>query len=290
MSPRCCVISPVRNEAAFLKKTIDSMVRQSLRPMLWVIVDDGSTDNTKQLAENAAGAHSWIKVLARPDRGFRKSGSGVMEAFYAGLSIVGDREWDILVKLDGDLEFDSEAFATICRALETDSRLGIAGGDIYHFQSGERVIESKDDPAFHVRGATKFYKRSCWKEMDGIPAVTGWDTLDEVKANMLNWKSARIAEAQFLHLRPTGAADGGWKNAFKNGRGSYISGYHPLYMIAKSVRRLMSPPIFVQSAGLLAGFFSAYCCKVAQINDRSLIRYLRKQQIRRLLGLPSVWT
>lgn len=283
------IVSPVRNEEKFLARTIESVSGQSVVPVRWVIVNDGSTDRTGAIADEAAARHPWIQVVHRADRGFRKSGSGVMDAFYEGYRLVEDLVWDYVLKLDGDLEFEPSVLETIFQACAREPRLGIAGGDVYHLQDGEIVIESRLDPAFHVRGATKVYRRSCWEEMQGIPAVTGWDTLDEVKANMLNWQTRRIPEARFLHLRPTGGADGGWKNAFKNGRGSYISGYHPLYMIAKCIRRLWCRPVLVQSAGLCAGFFSSYLGRVDQIADRDLIRYLRKQQLRRMVGLRSVW-
>lgn len=283
------IISPVRNEEKFLNRTIDSVARQTIRPARWIIVNDGSTDATPRIADAAAATHSWITVIHRKDRGFRKSGAGVMDAFYDGFNSLGKQNWDYVIKLDGDLDFAGDTFEQIFTACEANPRLGIAGGDIFHEANGETVIESRNDPAFHVRGATKFYRRACWDAMNGIPPVTGWDTLDEVKANMLGWETRRVPEARFLHLRPTGAADGGWKNAFKNGRGSYIAGYHPLYMVSKCVKRLMSPPIVIQSLGLFTGFFTSYFSSVEQIKDRQLIRYLRKQQVRRLFGLSSVW-
>jgi biofilm PGA synthesis N-glycosyltransferase PgaC len=283
------VITPVRNEAKYLQETITSVVNQKLRPARWVIVDDGSTDSTAELADKAAASHTWISVIRRPDRGFRKSGAGVMDAFYDGYRMVKDMKWDCIAKLDGDLSFGPDVFAGILDALSRDPKLGICGGDIYHKMDGKTVIESREDPAFHVRGATKFYRLDCWTQIDGLLPVTGWDTLDEVKANMLGWKTARTPAARFLHLRPTGGADGSWKNAFKNGRGSYISGFHPLYVISKCVRRIPTRPFFVQSLGLFMGFFSSYFSNVGQIQDKALVRYLRDQQMRRLLRQPSIW-
>lgn len=288
-SQKLVIISPVRNEAEHLTRTVNSTVAQTLRPIEWIIVDDGSTDGTTQIAEDAARHYDWIRVLRRGDRGFRKNGLGVMEAFYSGFNTLQNKTWDFLAKLDGDIEFPSEAFARIIDQFTRDPGLGICGGEIYHEDDGRMVIESKGDPAFHVRGATKFYRRQCWNEIGGLIPVTGWDTLDEVKAKMLGWNTYRTADARFLHLRPTGGADGGWRNAFKNGRGSYISGFHPVYVISKSVKRLCSRPYVIQSLGLLAGFFSSYFAGVQQIQDRALVRYLRSQQMRRLLGQPSIW-
>jgi poly-beta-1,6-N-acetyl-D-glucosamine synthase len=284
------VVTPVRNEAKHLARTIDSMVIQSAPPEEWLIVDDGSTDGTLELAQAASERVSWIKVIPRADRGFRKAGAGVVEAFYDGFNQVRCADWDLLVKLDGDLEFERRYFEDILRAFADEPKLGIAGGDIYHFEGGLRVIESKTDPAFHVRGANKTYRRECWEQIGGLFSVTGWDTLDEVKANMLGWTTRRIAGLGMLHLKPTGAADGTWKDAFKNGRGSYISGYHPVFLLARAGRRLFKRPYFVTTAGLCAGYFSSYIRRVPRIDDRALIRFLRKQQVNKMLAKNSLWS
>jgi poly-beta-1,6-N-acetyl-D-glucosamine synthase len=287
---RFAIVSPVRNEEPFLPATVRSVIGQTIRPFRWIIVDDGSADQTGAIAEQAARDQPWIQVVRRKDRGFRKSGAGVMDAFYDGFRLLDREDWQFVVKLDGDLDFEPDFFQLVFEAFAADSKLGISGGDIYHRENGKVVIESRDDPTFHVRGATKVYSRPCWDAIGGLFQVTGWDTLDEVKANMLGWTTRRIPGARALHLRPTGGADGGWRNAFKNGRGSYICGYHPLYMLSKCIRRLPSKPFVVQSLGLFAGFFGSYIGGARQIDDRPLVRYLRKQQLRRLLGLPSVWS
>ncbi|HHY85744.1 MAG TPA: glycosyltransferase [Verrucomicrobia bacterium] len=288
-APHYVIISPVRNEERVLPSTIRSVAGQSILPAAWIIVNDGSTDGTGRIADEAAKQYSWIRSVHRHDRGFRKSGSGVVEAFYDGYRALDRNDWEYLAKLDGDLDFGPDFVQNIFKAFDRDPKLGICGGDIYHNEASMTVVESRNDPAFHVRGATKFYRRSCWDAIGGLVQATGWDTLDEVKANMLGWTTYRVAEARALHLRPTGAADGGWRNAFKNGRGSYISGYHPLYMLCKVIRRLPHRPVVVQSAGLLAGFFTSYFAGVQRISDEQLIRFLRRQQLRRIFGLRSIW-
>ncbi|HWQ93345.1 MAG TPA: glycosyltransferase family A protein [Clostridia bacterium] len=91
---RYVIVSPVRNEAEYLPLTIDSIANQSIRPMLWVIVNDGSTDETARLAQAAAEKHSWIRVIHRADRGFRQAGGGVVDAFYDGYRLVEKESWD----------------------------------------------------------------------------------------------------------------------------------------------------------------------------------------------------
>jgi glycosyltransferase involved in cell wall biosynthesis len=283
------VISPVRNEGRNLPKTIQSMAAQTLQPAQWIVVNDGSTDKTRELVVEAAQQHPWITLVDRPDRGHRKSGSGVVEAFYDGFRQIRSADWDVIVKLDGDLEFSRDYFSRALKTLASQPKLGITGGDICHWENGALVLESKTDPAFHVRGATKIYRRACWEAIGGILSVTGWDTLDEVKANMLGWETRRIPELKLIHLRFTGSADGTWRNALKNGRGSYICGYHPLFLLAKCAKRFMKRPVGVESLGLLAGYVGGYLGSATRVHDQNLVRYLRAQQLRLLFGRPSLW-
>lgn len=291
------VITPVRNEADHVRKTIDSVVAQSVRPALWVIVNDGSTDGTGEQVDEAAREHAWIRVLHRPDRGFRKSGGGVIEAFKEGLELLartiqqaGGPRWEFLVKLDGDLLLPPEYFERCFKHFQADSKLGIGGGVVCAERDGQWVEEVKGDPPFHVRGATKIYRRACWEAIGGLLSAPGWDTLDELKANMLGWRTYTFREVKLLQLKSTGTADGTWKNWVKNGRANYITGYHPLFMFAKCLSRLRERPYGVISAGLLYGFMSGYFQKVQRVQDEDLVRYLRRQQMNRLLGRESLWT
>ena len=283
------VISPVRNEAKHFHRTIDSMIRQSIPPAEWIIVDDGSDDGTPQIAQEAARMHPWIKVVQRMDRGHRKSGAGVVEAFYEGFNQLAHKDWNLLIKLDGDLEFAADFFERLSDAFEADDKLGVAGGEVVHFEDEELVIESKGDPDFHVRGAVKAYSRTCWDGIGGLVSLTGWDTLDEVKAIQLGWKTRRVSGLNLIHLKPTGAADGTWKNAYKNGKGSFISGYHPLFILLRACRSALAARSVVVPMGLIAGYFGSYLSKVRRVDDKELVSFLRAQQLRRMLGMSSMW-
>lgn len=283
------IISPVRNEELHLQKTIDSIAGQTCRPVQWIIVDDGSTDRTAEIAGAATSRFPWITVLHRPDRGFRKAGGGVMEAFYDGYELLAKAPWEFLVKLDGDLSFDPDYFERCFDHFASDQKLGIGGGTICGEVNGELVEEAKGDPAFHVRGATKIYRKACWDGLGGLLKAPGWDTLDEVKANMLGWKTYSFKDLHLLQLKPTGAADGSWKNWFKNGQANYIAGYHPLFMLSKCARRTFKKPFLIGSCGLLFGYLQGHFKRIPQVPDPELIRYLRKQQVSRLLFQPSLW-
>jgi glycosyltransferase involved in cell wall biosynthesis len=283
------VITPVRNEEQYLPLTINSMAAQTIRPRCWVIVNDGSNDRTGAIVEEAARSHTWIKAVDRPDRGFRKAGGGVVDAFYDGYRLVEGEEWDYLMKLDGDLSFEDDYFEKCFKHFEENARLGIAGGTICSRANGLLEVESQVDPKFHVRGAVKIYRRACWRDIDGLLRAPGWDTLDEVKANMLGWVTETLREMNVIHHRPTGAAYGTWNDRVKAGLANYIAGYHPLFMLLKCFRRMAEKPYLVGGCGLLFGFAKGYAAGIPQVEDRALIKYLRQQQVRRLLLRRSLW-
>ena len=286
-APGYVIITPARNEEAHIEKTIRSILQQTIRPVEWIIVNDGSDDQTGAIIDRYAAEHDWIKAFHREDRGFRKSGGGVMDTFYDGYDRMETKDWDFIVKLDGDLSFDPDYFERVFEHFQKNPTLGIAGGVVYNLINGEPVLEVT--PRFHVRGATKVYKRACWDAIGGLIRYPGWDTLDEVKANMLNWETESLPDIKIIHHRFTGSADGTWANRVKNGRGSYIIGYHPLFMLFKCLRATFYKPWLLGSMGLMYGFFSGYWKRIPQIEDKELIRYLRKQQIKRLLGQKTIW-
>lgn len=283
------VISPVRNEDPHLPQTVSCMVQQTIRPAEWILVDDGSTDATGKVADTAAARHPWIKTIHRQDRGFRHAGGGVMDAFYDGLDAITDDRWNFIVKFDGDLSFRPDYFEQCLKRFAMDPKLGIAGGAICNEVNGALVPESKIDPAFHVRGATKIYRRECWEQIGGLIRAPGWDTVDEVKANMLGWRTRTLPELKLVHHRPAGAAYGTWSNLIKNGHANYVAGYHPVFMLLKCLRRSLERPYFIGGLGLCMGFLGAYFNHVPKVNDKDVIRYFRRQQMNRLLGRKSLW-
>lgn len=288
--PRYAVVTPVRNEADRFPFTRDAMLGQTLRPTAWIVVDDGSRDGTGRLADEAASQHAWISVVHRADRGHASPGTGVMEAFEAGLARLGATPWDFLVKLDGDLSFEPDYFASCLARFAQAPRLGIGGGLVCCRAGDDWVVDSPGDPAFHVRGATKIYRRACWEQIGGLVRAPGWDTIDELKANLRGWTTRTFAELRVLQHKRTGATDGAWRNWVKNGRANYVTGYDPLFMLAKVVRRLGRPPYLVAGAGLLCGYAGACLRHCERLRDPELLDYVRREQRRALLLKPSLWT
>ena len=289
LNPHYVVITPVRNEELNIQKTIESFVNQKILPSLWIVVDDGSKDKTGDIIDEAAAKYPWITAIHRADRGFRQPGTGVVEAFYDGYPIIGATSWDFLVKFDGDLQFQPDYFESCFARFAQDPQLGIGGGvECYETPAGW-VGESLGDPLFHVRGATKIYRRACWEQIGGLHKAPGWDTLDELKANMLGWKTCTFRDHKILQLKRTGSADGRWRNWVKNGLANYITGYHPVFMFAKCGRRLWRRPYITGSAGLTWGYIKGWLTRVPRVPDKALIKYIQDQQLRRLTGRKSIW-
>jgi poly-beta-1,6-N-acetyl-D-glucosamine synthase len=286
-SPKYIIVTPVRDEEQFVELTIRSVISQSVRPVEWVIVDDGSTDATGQILDRYANEIPWIHIVHRSDRGFRKSGGGVVEAFYEGYKAATSAAWDFVVKLDGDLTFEPEYFEKIFERFEKEPQLGVAGGTICNIVDGVKKLE--ECPRFHVRGATKIYRRECWEAIEGLHIAPGWDTIDEVKANMLGWRTETFPELQLSQHRATGKAEGWWRDRVKNGRAYYICGYHPLFFAAKFFYRLAARPYIVGATAMSYGYLSGYLGAATRIDDPGLIRYLRKEQMKRLFGRKSIW-
>jgi poly-beta-1,6-N-acetyl-D-glucosamine synthase len=281
------IVTPVRDEEKHIEGTIQSVLQQTIRPAEWMIVDDGSTDRTASIMERYAREHPWIRPVSRANRGFRKSGGGVVEAFYDGYNRLECKNWAFLAKLDGDLIIEPDYFQRCFDHFLREDRLGIGGGTIYHILDGKEQIEAC--PRFHVRGATKIYRRQCWEAIGGFWQAPGWDTIDEVKAQMLGWTTETFSDVRLLHQRLTGTAESQWADSIKSGLARYVAGYHPLFILASCISRLARKPYVVGSAGLLWGFLKGYINRVPQVDDPALIQFVRSEQLKRLMGKQTVW-
>jgi poly-beta-1,6-N-acetyl-D-glucosamine synthase len=250
--PKFVVISPVRNEGKHLPHTIQSMVAQTLRPELWVIVNDGSADDTVAQIEVAAREHSWIKILHRKDRGFRKTGGGVIEAFNEALPLMQKLSWDVIVKLDCDLSFDARYFEQLVMKFAEDARLGIASG-VYleeHSTGWEPVVM----PAYHAAGACKVVRRQCFEDIGGFVQNRGWDTVDEIRAIAKGWKTGHFADLEMKHWKPEGSGIGQWRTNIMLGEIFYLTGGDEVFFVAKVLRRFLRPPFIVAGFAMLLGY------------------------------------
>jgi poly-beta-1,6-N-acetyl-D-glucosamine synthase len=281
------VITPVKDEEKYIEFTIRSIVKQTILPRQWIIVDDGSVDDTKKIIKRYSSEYTWIKGVYTNSQGARQPGARHIKAFYEGYAKLEYNTWNYLVKLDGDVSFDEYYFEKCFDYFRRNPSLGIGGGTILNVIGDTLVPE--EDRFFHVRGATKIYRRECWDAIGGIMTLPCYDTLDEVKANMMGYETHSFPDISILHHRYTGKAIGVWGNSVKNGLAAYVAGYHPIFMICKCIKRMFESPYLIGSIGLMHGFISGYLKNVVQNPDRELMDYLRQQQLRYLTFRESIW-
>ena len=277
------VVSPVRNEAEHLQRTIDSMVAQTVRPAAWMILDDGSSDETPAIAERAAAEHDWIGVRCRRDRGVRKVGGGVVEALNDGLARFDLDQFDYLCKLDGDLEFGPTYFERLFEKFEADPRLGTASGKSW-IRVGERLVPERSGDDFS-QGQTKLYRVGCFRQIGGFVREVMWDGIDCHRCRMFGWnaRSFRDSELRFIHLRPMGSSFRSiYTGRLRWGYGQYFMGTHPLYALAITAYRVFERPWIVGGLLILAGYLRGYLRRLPRYHDREFRRFLRRWQLARL--------
>ncbi len=278
-TPRYSVITPVKDEAKYIEITIASMIEQTIKPQEWIIVNDGSSDGTEAIVAQSAVEHPWIRLVNRSDQGTRQRGKRVIEAFYIGYSAL-SKPFEYIVKLDGDVSFQGNYFEGLLSEFESDPKLGIAGGGVYEQPDGKTWIlyTTKD----HVRGATKIYRRTCFDAIGGLAPSMGWDGIDEWKALSYGWSVRSYLTYKMFHFRFTGAATGFVKSFYEQGSGAYRMGYHPLYITARSIRRMTDKPYFIGGIAMLAAYFLACIRREAMLADETVIHYVRITQLKKL--------
>lgn len=283
---RYVIISPVRNEEEFIEKTIQSIINQNILPAEYIIVNDGSTDKTPVIIAKYVKKYSWIKSIDRP-RGVHSPGPGVVKAFYAGFDHITFNNWEFVVKLDGDLSFEANYFQSLLNEFDRNPKLGIASGVTYQPMGNKLIIDRM--PEDHVRGAAKMYRRSCFYEIGGLPKVLGWDTIDELKAQLAGWETRSYKNLILVHYKPIGVKQTNIvKRELTAGERHYYLGYHPVFAVLRDVYRMFHKPFLI--AGLLnfVGFNMAYIQKKDRI-DRQLIKLVRKKQMERLTFRRRFW-
>ena len=280
------VVSPGRNEADFMRRTLDSMVAQTIRPALWVIVDDGSTDASPEILAEYAAQHDWIRVIRREDRGHRAVGPGVIDAFYAGWDTVDASQFTYLCKLDLDLDLPPRYFEGLMEEMEKDPRLGTCSGKAYYIDgNGNRVWERMGDEM--SVGASKFYRRACFEDIGGFVREVMWDGLD---CHMVRWHGWRARSfpgdaLAFDHLRPMGSSQTSiYAGRRRHGAGQFFMGSDPLYFTATAVWKMFHPPYITGGLASLQGFFGAWMKGAKQFENAEIRAFIRRYQRRALLS------
>ena len=284
MSRDYVLISPCRNEADFMRQTLDSVIAQSIRPMQWVIVDDGSTDETPKILAEYAKQHNWIKIVTRADRGRRSVGPGVIEAFYSGYETINPDQYDYLCKLDLDLNLPPRYFETLMERMESNPRIATCSGKAYIKKNGTLVNERHGDET--SIGASKFYRMSHFKKLGGFVREVMWDGIDchRCRMNGLIACSWDDPELRFVHLRPMGSSQKSiFTGRMRHGYGQYFMGTGLVFMLASAVYRIPEKPYVLGGLAILWGWLRSALQSKPRYEDPEFRKFLRNYQWRSLL-------
>ena len=279
------LISPCKDEGKYIERTLRSVQAQTVQPVQWIIVDDGSTDNGIEIVERYRASMPYLKVVKRPVTAQRNVGAGVIIAFNEGLKHV-DVPYDFICKFDVDLELGPQYFETLLRKMDEDPTLGTCSGKAYYVDpvSGERRSELCGDEA--SVGMTKFYRRECFEQIGGFVAEVGWDGYDCHRARWLGWRALSwdTPPLQFLHLRPMGSSQKSiHKGRIRHGKGQYHIGTHPFFFLVSSAyRSLKQKPYVIGTLYSVYGYIRASFKRERRFGDAEMTRFIRQYQMRAL--------
>jgi glycosyltransferase involved in cell wall biosynthesis len=273
------IITPTRNEAENLRRLADCLVAQTLRPADWVIVDNGSTDDTIAIAHELTRAHDWIKLEIVDGSRKMMRGAPIVKAFHRGLDFVNGRETDVVVKLDADVSFAPDFFERLLDEFAADPRLGIAGGLCLEQVQGRWTPQH--GARSHVRGATRAYRFECLREVLPLEERMGWDGVDELKAGVRGWGVRSLPDVSFYHHRSLAQREGAWGAWFAQGEMAHFMGYRAHYLLFRALFRMRRQP---SAVAMVLGFISASAKRSTVLDDADARRYLRDQQ--RLRHVP----
>jgi biofilm PGA synthesis N-glycosyltransferase PgaC len=282
---RYVLISPCRDEAKYMRQTLDSVINQSLRPAKWVIVDDGSTDDTPAIVTEYRSKHDWMELVTRKNRGTRAIGSGVIEAFYAGYETIDPNDYDYLCKLDLDLRLPPHYFETLMQRMAADPRIATCSGKAYLEKDGRLIDEGYGDDT--SIGAAKFYRVPCFNAIGGFVREVMWDGIDCHRCRMNGWIACswNDPELRFIHLRPVGSSQQNvYRGRMRHGSGQYFMGTGLMYMTASALFRMNKTPYVLGSLAMWWGWVKSALQRKPRYEDAAFRRFLRRYQ-RRVLWM-----
>ncbi len=278
------LVSPCKDEGAYIERTLRSIARQTVKPVQWIIVDDGSTDDGMAIVARYRAEMPFIKVVTRTS-GARQVGAGVVRAFNEGMAHI-DADYAFICKFDVDLELPERYFEVMLARMAADPRLGTCSGKAYyrHPRTGALISELCGDEA--SVGMIKFYRRACFEAIGGFVVDNGWDGFDGHQARWHGWRAVSWddPEIRFIHLRPMGSSQKSiYHGRARHGDGQYRIGSHPLFFAAAALHRAVRQPPYITGAGYyVLGYLKAMASAAPRLGDEDFTRFLRRYQLRAL--------
>jgi glycosyltransferase involved in cell wall biosynthesis len=284
--PRCALITPAYNEADLIGATIESVVAQSVRPVRWVIVSDGSSDGTDEIVERHAAEHEWITLLRRPPHEGRQFAAKA-HAFNAGLELLKTGEYDAVGNLDADITFEPDYLEFLLGKLAADPQLGVVGTPFVddHAHPENHSYNHRFAQLEHVSGACQIFRKECFDEIGGYIPIRGGaiDWIAVTTARMKGWKTRTFTDKVCLHHRPLGTGTHGKAMVYWHyGRKAYYVGGHPLWILMRSAFQMRHKPWIVCGVLFLAGAVWAWITRTPRAVSPELMAFHRGEQMARL--------
>ena len=284
--PNYVLVTPSRNEASFIEKTLESVVRQTVLPAKWVIVNDGSTDETGAVATKYAEKYPWIEVVNLPVRQERNFAAKV-NAFNAGQERVKDLDYELIGNLDSDVSLEEDHFEFLLLKFKDDARLGVAG-TVFKEESGYNSETDSSEGQLHVSGQCQLFRRQCFEEIGGYFAnkAGGIDWIAVTTARMKGWKTRSFREKSFFHHRHLGTAERSiFAAAFSYGEKDYYLGGHPIWELFRVGFRMLKRPYFIEGFALGLGYGWAAVRRLQRPISKELMAFHRREQMRKLKAI-----
>jgi glycosyltransferase involved in cell wall biosynthesis len=279
------LITPARNEEAFIEKTIESVAKQTILPLKWVIVNDGSTDDTGNKVRRFLGKYPWIELIEFPVRKERNFAAKVF-AFNAGQESVKNLDYEVIANLDADTSFDADHFEFLLNEFRKNPRLGVAG-TIFK-EDGYSSETDSFEGENHVSGQCQLFRRQCFEEIGGYRPnkAGGIDWMAVTSARMMGWQTRSFREKWFFHHRKLGTAERGrLKSSFSYGEKDYYLGGHPVWEALRVAFRMTRKPYLIDGAALGSGFLWAFLSRQKRAVSKELMKFHRKEQMQKLKAI-----
>jgi poly-beta-1,6-N-acetyl-D-glucosamine synthase len=276
------LITPARDEAQHIEGTIQSVIKQTVRPIKWVIVSDGSTDGTDDIVRKYALDNPWIELVRAPERRERHF-AGKVHAFNAGYARLNELEYAAIGNLDADISFDEDYFSFLLGKLVEDPKLGLVGTPFRDASSS--VYDYRFTNIDHVSGACQLFRRECFEAVGGYVPVKGGciDHIAVLTARMKGWKTRTFPEKVSMHHRAMGTAQQGMLMArFKNGGKDYAIGNHPAWELFRAVYQMTKRPFIIGGLMIVSGYGWAAVRRAERPVSPELVAFQRREQMQRL--------
>ncbi len=277
------LITPAHNEQEFIERTLGSVVKQTVLPLKWVIVDDRSTDDTGEIVAGYAAKYPFIKLLTKTSGSERNTASKV-HAINMGIAYLNKFDYDFIGNLDADVSFNAVYFEKLLDIFSKDKSLGIIGGRIYQ-QYDDQLIETKASYE-SVAGAVQLFRKKCFEEIDGyLPLVGGLeDAVAELSARYYSWKTRSIKGMVVVHHRELGTVNRSiWQARFNDGINEYVTGYSYSYHLLRLCYYLTESPVILGSLVAFTGYIYALVTRKKKIIPAFLMTFQKKEQKERVL-------